>query len=121
VDKVVLARGRVDHKDQGETKLIVQEAEAFEPSPEELRSARPAAPEPTRLTLRVEAAAFGPGLLDELKTVFSHFPGESEVLLEMETREGLRCLRFGSSYRVQPSNGLRAELDALLGPGVLAA
>ena len=31
-DAVVVVRGRVDHKDRGETKLIVQEVERFEPS-----------------------------------------------------------------------------------------
>ena len=30
-DAVVLVRGRLDHKDRGETKLVVQEAERFEP------------------------------------------------------------------------------------------
>src|SRR5207248_5104416 len=40
VDKVVIVRGRVDHKEQGETKLVVQEAELFEPSEEEIERAR---------------------------------------------------------------------------------
>jgi hypothetical protein len=43
------------------------------------------------------------------------------VLLEMETRQGLRRLRFGSDYRVRPSAALDAELDALLGAGSRAA
>ena len=30
-DAVVIVRGRIDHKDRGETKLVVQEAERFEP------------------------------------------------------------------------------------------
>ena len=47
------------------------------------------------LVLRVSAADFPPTLLDELKTVFDHFPGDTEVLLEMQTREGPRRLRFG--------------------------
>jgi hypothetical protein len=39
----------------------------------------------------------------------------------MRTRDGVRRLRFGSGYRVRPSGALRAELDSLLGPGVIAA
>ncbi len=35
-DAVVLVRGRIDHKDRGETKLVVQEAERFEPDSEEI-------------------------------------------------------------------------------------
>jgi DNA polymerase III subunit alpha len=121
-DAVVLIRGRVDHNERGETKLVVQEAERFEPAAEELDRVRRAAElreEP--LTLRINAAEFRPTLVEELKSVFEHFKGDTEVLLEMETREGLRRLRFGSDYRVRPSSGLRAELDVLLGPGVMAA
>jgi DNA polymerase III subunit alpha len=122
-DRVVLVRGRVDHKEPGETKLVVAEAETFEPAADELQAARarrrPA--EPERLILRVNAGDLAPTLLDQLKSVFSNFPGESEVLLEMETREGMRRLRFGRDYRITPSPGLRAELDALLGPRAIAA
>jgi DNA polymerase-3 subunit alpha len=121
-DTVVLARGRVDHKEGGETKLVVAEAERFEPAVSELRAPRRApAGEPEKLVLRLAAADFAPPLLEDLKSVFANFPGESEVLLEMETREGVRRLRFGREYRVSPSHGLRAELDSLLGPDVLAA
>jgi hypothetical protein len=42
-------------------------------------------------------------------------------VLEMETREGARRLRFGPDYCVTPSQALRAELDHLLGPRALAA
>ena len=39
----------------------------------------------------------------------------------MQTRDGTRRLRFGPDYQVRHSSGLRAELDVLLGPGVMAA
>jgi DNA polymerase-3 subunit alpha len=124
LDRVVLVRGRVDHKGRGEMSLVVAEAEPFEPAEDELAAARERASAravPDRILLRVNAADFGPRLIDELKTVFASFPGETEVLLEMETREGTRRLRFGREYRVAPSQALRAELDQLLGPKALAA
>ena len=40
VDRVVLVRGRVDHKGRGETSLVVHEAEPFEPGADELAAAR---------------------------------------------------------------------------------
>ena len=73
------------------------------------------------LVLQITAAEFGATLVDELKAVFEAFPGESEVMLEMQTRDGLRRLRFGDGYRVRPSAALHAELDALLGAGARAA
>jgi DNA polymerase III subunit alpha len=121
-DAVVLVRGRVDHKERGETKLVVQEAERFEPAAEDLeRAQRIVERREEPLTLRINAAEFRPTLVEELKSLFEDFKGDTEVLLEMETREGKRRLRFGSDYRVRPSSGLRAELDVLLGPGVMAA
>ncbi len=123
LDRVVLVRGRVDHKGRGETSLVVAEAEPFEPGEDEVAAARAKATarQPERILLRVSAAEFGPQLVEDLKTVFQSFRGDCEVVLEMETREGTRRLRFGRDYCVTPSQALRAELDHLLGPRALAA
>jgi DNA polymerase-3 subunit alpha len=120
VDAVLVVRGRLDHKERGESKLLVQAIEVFQPTEDEVAKAR-AARDPGPVLIRVDAAQFGATLIEELKGVFEHFPGDAEVLLEMETREGTRRLRFGRDYRVQPSAGLDAELDALLGAGTRAA
>jgi DNA polymerase-3 subunit alpha len=124
IDRVVLVRGRVDHKERGSTSLVVAEAEEFDPGPDEVAAARRRAAQrerPGHLVLRLDAARVEPGLIADLKAVFECFPGESEVLLEMETRQGTRRLRFGSDYRVEPSPALRAELDQLLGSRAIAA
>jgi DNA polymerase-3 subunit alpha len=120
-DAVVVVRGRVDHKERGETKLVVQEAERFEPGPDEIKAAAIAPRREEPIVLEINAADFAPILLEELKAVFDHFPGETEVMLRMQTREGQRTLRFGSDYKVRDSSALRAELDGVLGPGVMAA
>jgi DNA polymerase III subunit alpha len=140
VDKRVIARGRVDHKERGETKLVVQEIEPFEPTPEEIAAAGAAPVELASaragrraaagqngvvvldsLVLKVDARSCDETLIGDLKAVLEHFPGDTAVLLEMETSAGRRRLRFGSGYRVSPSVSLRAELDELLGPDALVA
>ena len=119
VDAVVLVRGRVDHKEAGETKLIAQEVELFQPSADEVAraleqsQAEPAAGQATatrRLTLRV-AADVTPSFLEDLKTVVAHHPGEHELLLLV----GQRSLLLGDSYRVAATAGCRAELGGLDG------
>jgi DNA polymerase-3 subunit alpha len=120
VDAVLVVRGRLDHKERGDSKLLVQEVEVFQPSEDELARAR-AARDPGPVLLKVNAAQFGVSLFEELQTIFEHVPGDAEVLLEMETRQGLRRLRFGSDYCVRPSAALDAEIDALLGAGSRAA
>ncbi|MDX6504695.1 MAG: polymerase subunit alpha, partial [Gaiellaceae bacterium] len=124
LDRVVLVRGRVDHKGRGETSLVVAEAESFEPGADEVAAARKrvaSRERPERFILRLDAARLEPGLIADLKAVFECFPGSSEVLLEMDTRDGTRRLRFGPDYRVEPSPSLRAELDQLLGSRAIAA
>jgi DNA polymerase-3 subunit alpha len=125
VDQVVLCKGRVDHKEAGEIKLVVIEIEPFEPSEDEVararaaRKARSDSGEP--IVLRIHAAEFGAGLVDDLKMLFRNHEGAAEVLLEMKTREGTRRLRFGDGYKVRRSAAFDAELHTLLGPGALAA
>ena len=119
-DAIVIVRGRLDHKGRGETKLVAQEVEEFTPTEDEVAKAR-AARDTGPLRLNIDAAQFGVSLIEELKGILEHFPGDSEVLLAMKTREGTRELRFGREYRVRRSAGLEAEIDALLGTAARAA
>ena len=74
------------------------------------------------LTLEVvEAARLPPAVIEELRDLIDRYPGDAEFVLEMHTRSGLRCLRFGDGYKVAGRNGaLTAELDRLLGPALAA-
>jgi DNA polymerase-3 subunit alpha len=114
VDKLVIVRGRVDHKEQGETKLVVQDVEAFEPTPEEIEEAREqaaSAPPPVtrRLTLTVDGTVPA-SFLEELRELVSHHPGDHEL----ELRVGPRRLLLGEDFRVSPSR-FRADLSSLPG------
>ena len=121
-DAIVIVRGRLDHKGRGETKLVAQEVEEFKPTEDEVAKARAARDRDVGpLRVGIDAAQFGASLIEELKVVLGHFPGESEVILVMKTREGNRELRFGRDYRVRRSAGLDAELDALFGAATRAA
>ena len=64
-DAIVLVRGRLDHKDRGETKLVVQEAQRFEPGDARgrprLPSWRTTAAGPLRPTIRCCQVRSRPG------------------------------------------------------------
>jgi DNA polymerase III subunit alpha len=119
-DAVLVVRGRLDHKERGDSKLLVQEIEVFQPTEDEVARAR-AARDLGPVLIKIDASRFGPSLIEELKAIFHHNPGDTEVELEMETLEGTRRLRFGTDYRVRPSAALDAELDGLLGTATQAA
>jgi len=118
LDKIVVVRGRVDHKEAGETKLVAQEVEPFEPTADEVaRAAAEAAAEPVvrRLTLHVSPGV-PDSFLEELKEVVGHHPGEHEVLLAV----GERRLMLGPDFRVSADRRCRAELCALHGAAGVA-
>jgi DNA polymerase-3 subunit alpha len=119
-DAIVIVKGRLDHKGRGETKLVAQEVELFQPTEDEVAKAR-AARQTGPLRLAIDASRFGATLVEELKLILGNFPGDAEVVLVMKTREGTRELRFGREYCVRRSAGLDAELDALLGAATRAA
>ncbi|MBD0282048.1 MAG: hypothetical protein ICV69_07630 [Thermoleophilaceae bacterium] len=123
VDRIVLVRGRVDHKEAGETKLVAQEIRPFEPTPEEvLRAAEQAAAEPPapngggRLTLHVSSGVPA-SFLDELKEVVGHHPGRYELLLAV----GERRLLLGAEFHVSADSACRAELAGLQGASRVVA
>ncbi len=113
-DRVLIVRGRVDHKEQGETKLVAQEVEPFEPTPEELASALEASAaataEPKPVWLSVDGSV-GDGFLDDLRDLVATFPGDHEIRL----RIGARTLILGDGYRVASTSACHAHLAALTG------
>jgi DNA polymerase-3 subunit alpha len=128
VDKVVLVRGRVDHKDADKTALVVQSVEDFAPDEQEIAQAQEweqAAPEPVisghPLHLHIDLSRLTASAIEDLKHLLTDFPGPSEVVIELRTRAGARRLRLGESYRVRHTAALRAEAEQALAPAVLAA
>jgi DNA polymerase-3 subunit alpha len=121
-DSIVIVRGKVDHKDRDKTCLVAQQVWCFEPSQEEVARAQAQAAKAMRvapLRLRLDANALPATALGDLKDVLADFPGESDVVIELSTSVGHRCLKLGPSYRVAHGAGLHAQLDQLLGSALL--
>ncbi|MFZ0387821.1 MAG: DNA polymerase III subunit alpha [Solirubrobacteraceae bacterium] len=125
VDTIVLVRGKVDHKDANKSVVLAQQVERFEPRPEEIAKAQQeaATPPPPAAPLRlcVDATALPATALGDLKHLLSGSPGEVEVVIELATSSGRRRLKLGPDYRVTRTAGLRAQLDQLLGPALIAS
>jgi DNA polymerase-3 subunit alpha len=102
-DRILVVKGRVDHKQQGETKLIALEVTAFEGVPER-RDVR----------FRIDATQARAGIVGDLKLLLKEFPGECPVYIDLKTSMGPMTL-FVPSYSVQPVPDLFAEAKALLG------
>jgi DNA polymerase-3 subunit alpha len=108
-DAVLVVKGRVDHKQQGETKLIALEVAAFE-----------AVPERREVRLKVDARSAPAGVIRELAGVVRDFPGEAPVYVDCVTSAGPKSYAFGPQFKVQPAPDFYAEVKALLGESALA-
>lgn len=103
-DRVVKIKGRVDHKDETETKFIPLAIEPFTPR---------TGLEP--LAISVDGDGFPSTVVDDLKRILARFPGRCSVDMYVRMAEGSRRLRFGDGFRVEPQASLFAELKELLG------
>ena len=121
-DAIVLVRGRVDHKEAGKVCIIVSDVDKFDPSDAEIEKAKAQVAKQAAAARRCSSAASTPrgcsaSVVDDLRELFERYPGDTEFVLEMHTRTGLRRLKFGANYKVAARNaGLKAELDSLLPP-----
>jgi DNA polymerase-3 subunit alpha len=103
-ERILVVKGRVDHKQQGETKLIALELTAFE-----------AVPERTEVRFSLDARQTRAGVIRDLAHLVKDFPGESPVFLSLATSLGQKTLALGPEYRVRPDSDFLAEAKALLG------
>lgn len=110
-DAILLVRGRLD-RDARDDSVKVIAMEVNEPQLGEDR--------PVRIT--VTAASCTNDVVDRLKEVLSNHPGKSQVFLELTVPEGApKTFRLPREFCVDQTNGLHAEVKALLGPNALAS
>jgi DNA polymerase III subunit alpha len=103
-DAVLVVKGRVDHKQQGETKLVALEVSRFE-----------AMPERREVRLKVDARSAHAGVIRELAGLVRDFPGEAPVYVDLVTSVGPKLLELGPDYRVDPQPDFFASVRHLLG------
>ena len=109
-DRILVVKGRVDHKQAGETKLVAHRGERLRGRAAVRREVR----------LRIDARQAPAGLIRELASLVSDFPGEAPVYVALETSVGERTLALGPEYRVKPDADFFAEVKALLGEAAIA-
>ena len=107
-DSVLVVKGRVDHKQQGDTKLIAMEVTPFA-----------AAQEAREVRLRLDARKARRTLIDELELLMKDFPGQASVVMDVETSMGPKVVHLGEKFRVQPSAAFLGEVKALLGEAAI--
>jgi len=108
-DRILVVKGRVDHKQEGETKLIAMEVSEFD-----------AVPERREVLLKIDARKARAGLIRELASLVKDYEGEAPVVIALDTSGGPKRLALGPEYRVRPVPDFFAEAKALLGEAAVA-
>jgi DNA polymerase III subunit alpha len=109
LDTVLVVKGRVDHKQEGETKLIALEVSAFE-----------ATPERREVRLRIDARSLPRGTVGDLAAVLKEFPGDIDVVADITMSDRRLIYAFGPGHRVKPEPDFFAEVKSLLGEASVA-
>ena len=104
MDRILVVKGRIDHKQEGETKLLAMEVAPFE-----------AVAERKEVTIKIDARRARAGVVRDLALLVKDFPGETRVNLLLEMTEGTKQLVLGPQYKVKPVPDFFAEAKALLG------
>jgi DNA polymerase III subunit alpha len=103
-DRILVVKGRVDHKQEGDTKLLAMEVAPFE-----------AVRERRDVTLKIDATIARAGIVRELASLVRDFPGDSRVNLILRMSDCEKQLVLGPQYKVRPVPDFFAEAKALLG------
>ena len=90
----------------------------------QIREVFPVAEGASRLTetvqVQLSAAAVDGALLDKLRDVFSRYPGDRQLFLDVAMPDASRVrVRAGRGFFVRPSAELARDITGLLGPGCL--
>jgi len=104
MDRILIVKGRIDHKQEGETKLLAMEVAPFE-----------AVAERKEVTIKIDARIARAGVVRDLALLVKDFPGDSRVNLLLEMSEGTKQFVLGPQYKVKPVADFFAEAKALLG------
>jgi DNA polymerase-3 subunit alpha len=107
-DAIVLVKGRTDRDARDDSVKFVA-MEIHEPKLGD--------DQPLVIKLHVDSCTLR--TVEQLKEVLSNHPGSTHVFLHLDRSDKTTVLRLGSQFWVDTTNGLHAELKALLGPGAL--
>ncbi len=110
-DRILVVKGRVDHKQEGETKLIALDVVPFEGQPD--------AESEREVRLRVDARKAPAGLIRELAEVTTRYRGEAAVYVDLELSDGAHTYALGPEFRVRPESDFFAEVKSLLGEAAI--
>jgi hypothetical protein len=110
MDRILVVKGRVDHKQEGETKLLAVEVAPFE-----------AVAERKEVTIKIDARVARAGVVRDLALLVKDFPGESRVNLLLEMSDEAVLARARPAVQGQAGAGLlrRGESATRRGRGSL--
>jgi DNA polymerase-3 subunit alpha len=130
-DKLVIVRGKLEHKDGGKVSVVAQDVQEFAPSEEEVEEAKEMdvvreVRRASQITLQLQLGQLTRGGLDDLRDLLQDHAGDAGVVVELlgdgnGHGEGVvRRLQLGDDFRVRRSPALAIALEEAI-PGLKVA
>ncbi|RJQ46423.1 MAG: DNA polymerase III subunit alpha [Gaiellales bacterium] len=116
-ESVVVVTGKVDHKGEGEVKIIASDIRQLDDgsSGGQRRVDGEDGPDAVELHLDAGEIEVNPVIVGEMKNLCLDHPGATPVILNVTTDDGVRRLRLGSEYSVVPREDFVSRMRGLLG------
>lgn len=119
LDEVIMVKGVIDQSEDG-TKMRVRDAEIFNPTEAQIEKAKEKFEKKNEpFTVRVVPEQMSLDTLEEMKSVFGHHQGDTDVVMVLDGDQERR-FKLGPDYRVRHSPGLATEIDQIFGEGTAA-
>lgn len=118
MDKVLVIKGRVDHKgvdEEGNREVKIIASEISEPDRGEGGGQERPRQRTLQLDLDVEDFQCRPDLLGNMKDLCQRYPGGMPVVISMVTADGVRKLKLGREYHVKDHPDFVVKLQSMFG------
>ena len=130
-DRLVIVRGKLEHKDGGKVSVVAQDVQEFAPSEEEVEEAKELdvvreVRRSAQITLQLQLGRLTRHGLDDLRDLLQDHAGDAGVVVELMGDgnghgEGVvRRLQLGDDFRVRRSPALAIALEEAV-PGLRVA
>jgi DNA polymerase-3 subunit alpha len=117
-DALIVVTGKVDHKGEGEVKIIASDirrlADSDSGTPQDDEEE---GEDPVELHLDAGQLEVNPVIVGEMKSLCMDHPGSTPVIVNVTTDDGVRRLKLGHQYSVQPKEDFISRMQGLLGDG----
>lgn len=110
-DKIIIVRGRVDIRDEGQEPVLI--ADSIHLPDEDIRTTPTRRPSPGEFHIYMAAPVIlqNNGVINQIKELLRKHPGKDAVFIHIQSDEGEKVLRLDERYNVRANEALKLKFE----------